>query len=262
MHKKPTLLRQLFESKPIVRIIGAHDGLGAKLVERNGFDGVWASGLEISTAHGVPDANILTMTEHLAAASAMNEAAAIPVICDCDTGFGNAANVATVWKWLPATSRWAFYAPSLVAQDLSAYAANKGFDVLTGIGGGEGYWVNARQAFTASLSSGAALLATSFRPRASRALAPNWNLIALGESMSPAAFNLALSVTPPDPGIVPNNVTTLWAWDNARAAWYFYAPSLDATGALAGYANSKGYLDFAGEGKLLGPGVGFWAHRP
>src|SRR3989344_320392 len=93
MRKKPALLRQFFESKPILRIVGAHHGLGAKLVERNGFDGVWASGLEISTAHGVPDANILTMTEHLAAASAMNEATSLPVICDCDTGFGNSANV-------------------------------------------------------------------------------------------------------------------------------------------------------------------------
>ncbi|MGH7198886.1 MAG: isocitrate lyase/phosphoenolpyruvate mutase family protein, partial [Candidatus Omnitrophota bacterium] len=76
----------------ILRIVGAHDGLGAKLIERNRFDGVWASGLEISASHGVPDANILTMTELLDAASAMNHATSLPVICDCDTGFGNALN--------------------------------------------------------------------------------------------------------------------------------------------------------------------------
>ena len=41
-------LRELFESDGVVRIVGAHDGFGAKLVELSGFDGVWASGLEIS----------------------------------------------------------------------------------------------------------------------------------------------------------------------------------------------------------------------
>src|SRR3989338_3535778 len=98
MQKKTTRLRQLFRSKPILRIVGAHNGIEAKLIERNRFDGVWASGLEISTAHGVPDANILTMTEHLAAARSINEATSLPVICDCDTGFGNAANVMHIVK--------------------------------------------------------------------------------------------------------------------------------------------------------------------
>lgn len=93
MQEKARRLRRLFDQAPIVRIAGAHNGLGAKLIEKNGFDGVWASGLEISTTYGVPDANILTMTENLQAASAINEAASLPVICDCDTGYGNVSNV-------------------------------------------------------------------------------------------------------------------------------------------------------------------------
>lgn len=92
-HNKARLLRETFDSKPVLRIAGAHNALGAKLIEKNGFDGVWASGLEISTAHMVPDANILTMTENFQAASAMNEATCLPVLCDCDTGYGNASNV-------------------------------------------------------------------------------------------------------------------------------------------------------------------------
>lgn len=93
MHSKAKDLRELFRSKKIVRIVGAHHGLGAKLIERNGFDGIWASGLEISTSYAVPDANILTMTEYLHAGSVMNDAVSIPVICDCDTGYGNSSNV-------------------------------------------------------------------------------------------------------------------------------------------------------------------------
>lgn len=86
-------LRELFASDKIIRIMGAHNALGAKLVERSGFDGVWASGLEISTSFGVPDANILTMTDFLNVAFSMDGVVRIPVIADCDTGFGNSNNV-------------------------------------------------------------------------------------------------------------------------------------------------------------------------
>ena len=78
--------------EPIL-IGGAHDGMSALLVQEAGFDAIWASGFEISAAHGMPDANILTMTDTLAAAAAMAQAADIPVIADCDNGFGNAINV-------------------------------------------------------------------------------------------------------------------------------------------------------------------------
>ncbi len=90
---KTGTLRRLFERDGVIRLVGAHDGLSARLVELNGFDGVWASGLEISASHTVPDANILTMTQYLTAATVMNEAVAIPVMADCDTGYGNANNV-------------------------------------------------------------------------------------------------------------------------------------------------------------------------
>ena len=84
--------KNLFKKK-LIRIVGAHDGLGAKLIGEAGFDGVWASGLEISASYGLPDANILTMTEYLERAVEMNEATSLPVIADCDTGYGNVNNV-------------------------------------------------------------------------------------------------------------------------------------------------------------------------
>ena len=60
--------------------------------------------------------------------------------------FGNAANVSTVWKWNSSAGKWAFYTPSL-ADGGASYAASHGYDFLTTIDGGEGYWVNAKQAF-------------------------------------------------------------------------------------------------------------------
>jgi hypothetical protein len=63
----------------------------------------------------------------------------------------SAANAITVWKWVAATGKWAFHAPSLSPADLATYAGNKGYDVLTTINPGDGFWVNAAQPFTAYL---------------------------------------------------------------------------------------------------------------
>lgn len=83
-----TLRRQL-AGPNVSRIIGAHNALGARMGERAGFDGVWASGFEIAASYALPDASIVTMSEHLALARSMCDAVRIPVIVDCDTGYGD-----------------------------------------------------------------------------------------------------------------------------------------------------------------------------
>jgi phosphoenolpyruvate phosphomutase len=75
-------------------VIGAHDGMGGVLGEQAGFDAIWASGFEISASQGLPDANILSMADQLVATRQINDAVSIPVIADCDNGYGNAVNVA------------------------------------------------------------------------------------------------------------------------------------------------------------------------
>jgi len=90
---KSTKLRELFAKKDLIRVVGAHEGLSAKLVELSGFDGVWSGGFEISASYGVPDASLISMYQFLEAARSMNEVVSIPIIADCDTGFGNATNV-------------------------------------------------------------------------------------------------------------------------------------------------------------------------
>lgn len=74
-------------------VVGAHNGLSAKLGAEAGFDAIWASGFEIAASHAVPDANILTMAESLSVARNINDSVDIPVIADCDNGYGNAINV-------------------------------------------------------------------------------------------------------------------------------------------------------------------------
>jgi len=91
---KAELLRERLTDPGLVRVAGAHDALSARVAEEVGFDAVWASSLAISAARGLPDMSLLTMTDYLQAAGHINDVCTIPVIADCDTGFGNALNVA------------------------------------------------------------------------------------------------------------------------------------------------------------------------
>ena len=95
---KSELLRKDLESKSILKVGGAFDAMSAKLVEFYGFDAVWAGSFAISATHAVPDASILTMTEFFDAASNMAETCKIPVIADCDTGYGGPSNVSHMTK--------------------------------------------------------------------------------------------------------------------------------------------------------------------
>ncbi|NOJ73796.1 isocitrate lyase/phosphoenolpyruvate mutase family protein [Paenibacillus alvei] len=90
---KAKQLRKMLKGDKLILVAGAHDGLSAKLAERNGFHAIWASGLGISAVQTVPDASILTMTEFLQAALVMNEACDLPIIADCDSGYGNVHNI-------------------------------------------------------------------------------------------------------------------------------------------------------------------------
>ncbi len=90
---KAKKFRSIMTEKEIVVGVGARDALEAKLIERAGFDFVWSSGFVISSAYGVPDASLISMKQFLDIARSMNEVIDIPIIGDCDTGFGNAINV-------------------------------------------------------------------------------------------------------------------------------------------------------------------------
>jgi phosphoenolpyruvate phosphomutase len=90
---KSASLRASLSAPQITRIAGAHSPLGAALAQETGFDAVWASGLEISASRCVPDANILSMAECLESAALMDGAIGLPVLADCDSGFGGVGNV-------------------------------------------------------------------------------------------------------------------------------------------------------------------------
>jgi phosphoenolpyruvate phosphomutase len=86
-------LKTKLAANDLVTLMSAHNPLSARLAEEAGFDGIWASGFELSAAYGVPDASLLSLTQHLDMTRAIIEQITIPMVADIDTGYGNAINV-------------------------------------------------------------------------------------------------------------------------------------------------------------------------
>jgi phosphoenolpyruvate phosphomutase len=74
--------------------MATHSPLSARLAEEAGFDGLWASGFEMSALYGVADVSLITMTQHLDMLRCIAAQCSLPIVADVDTGFGNAVNVA------------------------------------------------------------------------------------------------------------------------------------------------------------------------
>lgn len=91
--EKAKKLRRMVKEKQLVVGVGGRDALDAKLIEKAGFDFVWSSSLGVSASYAVPDANLISMKQYLEAARSMNETISIPVVADCDTGYGNVNNL-------------------------------------------------------------------------------------------------------------------------------------------------------------------------
>src|SRR5580700_4481101 len=89
-------LKDRLAGDDLITLMSAHNPLSARLAEEAGFDGIWASGFELSAAYGVPDASLLSLTQHLDMTRAIIEQTTIPMIADIDTGYGNAINVSHV----------------------------------------------------------------------------------------------------------------------------------------------------------------------
>ncbi|HXP06558.1 MAG TPA: phosphonopyruvate hydrolase [Stellaceae bacterium] len=87
------VLKDKLASGDLITLMSAHNPLSARLAEEAGFDGIWASGFELSAAYGVPDASLLSFTQHLDMTRAIVEQTTIPMVADIDTGYGNAINV-------------------------------------------------------------------------------------------------------------------------------------------------------------------------
>ncbi|HEV7799844.1 MAG TPA: oxaloacetate decarboxylase [Burkholderiales bacterium] len=94
---KPTprqQLRKRLTDGPMIVAPGIYDAYGARFVEQSGFEAVYMTGNGVSASLlGRPDVGLIDLS--LFASHAHRAAACIdiPLICDADTGYGNAVNV-------------------------------------------------------------------------------------------------------------------------------------------------------------------------
>jgi methylisocitrate lyase len=72
---------------------GVFNALVAKMAEQLGFRGVYLSGGALSASHGVPDVGLLSLNDFVDQARSITQATDLPLLCDADTGFGEALNV-------------------------------------------------------------------------------------------------------------------------------------------------------------------------
>jgi phosphoenolpyruvate phosphomutase len=92
--QKRAKLREGMASDRAVVAIGAHDALTSRMAADYGFDAVWVSGLAVATmTYAIPDVNLTTMDETLEQAIRLDRATDLPVVADCDNGFGGLNNV-------------------------------------------------------------------------------------------------------------------------------------------------------------------------
>src|SRR6056297_1174452 len=87
-------LRRKLDEEPFVFAPGLYHALDARIAEMTGHDAAYMSGY--STVLGqfsFPDLEMVTMTEMVENAKRMVEATTLPVIADCDTGYGGVHNV-------------------------------------------------------------------------------------------------------------------------------------------------------------------------
>lgn len=87
-------LRSAWAERPIM-IPGVFNALAARIAEQVGFPAVYLSGGALAAGWaGVPDIGLLTLTEFVEQAAVLARATTLPLLCDADTGFGEAVNVA------------------------------------------------------------------------------------------------------------------------------------------------------------------------
>ena len=85
-------LRDAWEDETLA-IPGVFNALVARMAERLGFRAMYLSGAALSASTGVPDVGLLGLAEFVEEARRLTAASSLPLLCDADTGFGEALNV-------------------------------------------------------------------------------------------------------------------------------------------------------------------------
>lgn len=88
------VLRGMLKEPGIIVAPGVYDGISARVIEQAGFQAAFMTGAGTAAgAIGEPDIGLTTLTEMVGTCKTLSMTLNIPLICDADTGYGNALNV-------------------------------------------------------------------------------------------------------------------------------------------------------------------------
>ncbi len=88
----PAFLREQIK-KGIISVPGVYSGMSAIIAERVGFRAAYLSGSGVAGMMGLPDLAMTTLDEVSLEARRITSISKLPLIVDCDTGFGETINV-------------------------------------------------------------------------------------------------------------------------------------------------------------------------
>ena len=77
------------DQKSRLPVAGVYNPLSAKIAKDQGFQALYLSGAALSASLALPDLGVMTSDELIYAVRGILRASNLPLIVDCDTGYGN-----------------------------------------------------------------------------------------------------------------------------------------------------------------------------
>lgn len=81
-----------------MKLLEAHSGLSALLVEKSNYDGIWVSSLTHAASKGLPDNEFIPLSDRVNLVREIRRVTTKPIIVDIDTG-GDIEHLPTIVKW-------------------------------------------------------------------------------------------------------------------------------------------------------------------
>lgn len=81
-----------------MKVLEAHNGFSAKIVEKSNYDGIWVSSLTHSASKGLPDNELVPLKERIDLVADIRRVSSKPIIVDVDTG-GDVEHLPFLVKW-------------------------------------------------------------------------------------------------------------------------------------------------------------------
>lgn len=82
----------------MIKVCEAHSGLSALLVEKSDYDAIWVSSLTHSASKGLPDNELVPLSDRVELVKEIKRVSTKPVIVDIDTG-GDIEHLPFIVKW-------------------------------------------------------------------------------------------------------------------------------------------------------------------